>query len=83
MAEKLKDKMQDASKKLSAPKKGRPFSPAKWWRETIGELRKVSWPTTHEAWRLTKIVIVVMVIMSFLLGFFDFVFSKLIGILYA
>ena len=26
---------------------------ARWWRETIGELRKVSWPTPHDAWRLT------------------------------
>jgi preprotein translocase subunit SecE len=30
----------------------------RWWRETIGELRKVTWPTPPEAWRLTKIVIV-------------------------
>jgi len=33
----------------------------KWWRGTIGELRKVTWPTPMEAWRLTKIVIVVMI----------------------
>ena len=29
----------------------------RWWQETIGELRKVTWPTPHDAWRLTKIVI--------------------------
>ncbi len=51
----------------------------KWWRETIGELKKVNWPTPHEAWRLTKIVIVVIVVMGGVLGGLDFVFTKLIG----
>ncbi len=51
---------------------------ARWWRETIGELRKVSWPTPHDAWRLTKIVLVVMVLMSLVLGLLDFVFSSII-----
>ena len=82
MAEKIKEKNQE-KKKPTASKKRRSFSPARLWRETIGELHKVSWPTTHEALRLTRIVIIVMVIMSFLLGFFDFVFAKLIGIIYA
>ena len=27
----------------------------KWWRETIGELRKVTWPTKEEALKMTKI----------------------------
>ncbi len=44
---------------------------ARWWRETIGELRKVSWPTRQEAWRLTVIVIVVMVLMAFFLFLID------------
>jgi preprotein translocase subunit SecE len=50
----------------------------RWWRETVGELRKVTWPTRQEAWHLTRIVIVVMMIMSAFLFFLDFVFSKLI-----
>ena len=51
----------------------------KWWRETIGELRKVTWPTPMEAWRLTKIVIVVMITMSAILGILDFAFTRLIS----
>jgi len=51
----------------------------RWWRETIGELHKVTWPTPHEAWRLTKIVLVVMAIMGGVLGSLDFLFTKLIG----
>ncbi len=52
----------------------------RWWRETIGELRKVTWPTTREAWRLTKIVLLVMIIMGALLGGLDFIFTKLVGL---
>ena len=50
----------------------------RWWRETIGELRKVSWPTPQEAWRLTRIVLIVMAAMSAALGLLDFIFSKVI-----
>ncbi len=55
----------------------------RWWRETLGEMRKVSWPTPPEAWRLTKIVLVVMAGMAALLGVLDFVFSRLITLLLA
>ena len=44
-------------------------------RETIGELRKVSWPTRQEAFNLTKIVIVVMVVMSCILGILDMIYT--------
>ena len=37
-------------------------------RETVGELRKVSWPTRQEAWQLTLIVLVVLAFMSIILG---------------
>jgi preprotein translocase subunit SecE len=53
----------------------------KWWRETIGELRKVNWPTRKEALRLTWIVIVVIVIMGSVLGLLDFGFTKLISLI--
>ncbi len=37
-------------------------------RETVGELRKVSWPTRQEAWHLTKIVLAVLLFMAVFLG---------------
>jgi len=37
-------------------------------RETVGELRKVSWPTRQEAWQLTQIVLVVLFFMAVFLG---------------
>ena len=42
------------------------------YRETLGELRKVSWPTWPEARRLTGLVLLVMVIMGAILGAIDF-----------
>lgn len=53
----------------------------KWWRETIGELRKVVWPTRKEALRLTWIVCLVIVIMGVVLGVLDFGFTRLIAVI--
>jgi len=51
----------------------------RWWRETVGELRKVTWPTPKEAVGLTKVVIFVMILMSAILGLFDLGFTRLIS----
>lgn len=59
-------------------KEKKPNRIVRWWRETMGELRKVSWPTPAEAWRLTKLVLLVMFTMSLVLFLFDLGFSKLI-----
>ena len=61
----------------------KPNAIQKLWRETIGELRKVTWPTIPEARRLTFIVLIVMVAMSALLGSLDLAFSKLITLILA
>jgi preprotein translocase subunit SecE len=56
---------------------------SRWFRETIGELRKVNWPTPQETWNLTKVVLLVMFVMAILLGLLDFIFSKIITTLVA
>ena len=61
----------------------KPNAVTRWWRETIGELRKVTWPTRQEAWRLTKIVIDVMAVMSALLGVLDYLFTNLIAFIFS
>jgi preprotein translocase subunit SecE len=53
----------------------------KYFNETIGELRKVNWPTREEALFLTRIVLIVVVIMSIILGGLDFLFSRGIALL--
>jgi preprotein translocase subunit SecE len=55
----------------------------RFWRETIGELRKVTWPTPKEAWKMTRLVLVVMIIMALVLGVLDMAFSRLITLLVA
>jgi preprotein translocase subunit SecE len=47
-------------------------------RETLGELRKVHWPTRTQARNLTVVVLAATVIMAVLLGIFDFLFGRLI-----
>ena len=43
----------------------------RYFRETFGELRKVSWPTWPEARRLTRLVLLVMLFMGIFLGLMD------------
>jgi preprotein translocase subunit SecE len=46
------------------------------FRETIGELRKVTWPTRQEAINLTIVVLIVITLMSAFLGVLDFIYSR-------
>src|SRR5947209_4939355 len=47
-------------------------------KETFEELRKTRWPTSKEAWRLTYVVISVIVALGFYMGTLDYLLSKLI-----
>jgi len=53
----------------------------RFFQETIGELRKVSWPTRQEAIRLTEIVLIVIGVMSVILGGLDWVYAKFFGVI--
>ena len=53
----------------------------KYFAETIGELRKVKWPTREEALFLTRIVIIVVTVMSLTLGLLDYIYSQAIVLL--
>jgi preprotein translocase subunit SecE len=50
-------------------------------RETRGELRKVTWPTREEAWRLTAIVLGVTAAFAVFLWAVDSLFSNGIRLL--
>lgn len=52
----------------------------RFFRESVGELRKVSWPTRQEATNLTLIVLVVMAFMGIFLGLTDLIFSRLLNL---
>jgi len=52
----------------------------RYFRETTGELRKVSWPTWPEARRLTALVLVVMVVVGIFLAGMDYLASQLLNL---
>lgn len=58
-----------------------PNAIVRFFRETTGELRKVSWPTRQEALNLTLVVLVVTASTSLFLGSLDFLFTRLFRLL--
>ncbi|HNE04117.1 MAG TPA: preprotein translocase subunit SecE [Anaerolineales bacterium] len=53
----------------------------RYFRETTGELRKVSWPTWPEARRLTILVLIVMVVMGLFLASVDALAKELLNLM--
>ncbi len=76
-------KKKDASKKPKKQARRQPKKQSKqptgirrWYRDTMGELRKVTWPTRREAASLTVVVVIVMVVMAIVLGGLDVLFFR-------
>jgi preprotein translocase subunit SecE len=59
-----------------------PNAISRFFRETVGELRKVNWPTRQEATNLTSIVLLVIAFMAFVLGALDLIFVELFSLLF-
>lgn len=53
----------------------------RYFRETMGELRKVTWPTRTEATHLTIVVVIVIALMSSFLAILDIIFARLFSII--
>ncbi|OHA16987.1 MAG: preprotein translocase subunit SecE [Candidatus Taylorbacteria bacterium RIFCSPLOWO2_12_FULL_43_20] len=49
-------------------------------RETRVEMKHVSWPTKRQAAIYTALVIVISIVIGALLGFFDYVFAFILGV---
>ena len=49
----------------------------KYIKEVRAEIRKVTWPSRQEVFRLSAIVLIVLVIMSIFMALVDFAFSRL------
>ncbi len=47
-------------------------------KESVGELKKVTWPKKDEVFTSTLIVVVVIIIISLILGVFDYGMGKVI-----
>lgn len=59
------------SKPVEKRERKEPNIVQRYYRETIGELRKVSWPTRQEAINMTILVVIVLVVMTIFLGTVD------------
>lgn len=64
-----------ARKQAKKPSK-QPTGLRRWYRDTMGELRKVSWPSRREAISLTYVVVIVMALMAAVLGTLDVLFFR-------
>ncbi len=50
-----------------------------FWKECIGELRKVVWPSKEEVWSSVKVVLVSSVLVAVFLGALDAFFIACVG----
>jgi preprotein translocase subunit SecE len=71
------------AKSAVAERKKEPNAVVRYFRETVAELRKVTWPTRQEARELTTVVVIVVVLMAIALGLVDYLFSRIVGWLIA
>ena len=53
----------------------------RYFKETVGELRKVNWPTRKEATNLTIVVLIVTLFMSAFLGLLDLAFTQFFSLI--
>jgi preprotein translocase subunit SecE len=70
-----------AKSEKSITERRQPNRIQRYFRETMGELKKVSWPTRQEATNLTIIVLIVTFTMSVILGGLDFIYSRLMALI--
>jgi preprotein translocase subunit SecE len=61
--------------------KSLPKKIAKFFREVVHELKRVSWPSKKSLLTYTLVVIVTLIFFAIILGVFDFLFIQLIDLL--
>ena len=52
-----------------------------YFKDTKGEMKHVSWPTQKQTTSFTLIVIAISIVTAFFLGFFDFIFAKILALI--
>ena len=82
---------QSKERKASAPSKGKinwkqflrklPGKISKFFRGVIHELKRVTWPTRKELLTYTIVSIITIAFFAIILGIFDWVFLRLVGLL--
>lgn len=57
-------------------------APAKFFREVVAELKKVTWPTREETIKLTTVVIAISVLVGLFIGGLDALFLSITGVVF-
>jgi preprotein translocase subunit SecE len=80
MMQERKTPSSPARKKINWKKffKELPGKIAKFFRDVVHELKRVSWPTKKELWKYTVVVLVAIAFFAVLLGVFDFIWVRLV-----
>lgn len=50
-----------------------------FFKEVKSELSQVSWPTWGQLWESTRVVLVMIVLLALVIGFYDLIFARLIS----
>jgi len=58
------------------------IAPIKFIRESLGELKKVNWPTRDETVKLTVVVIAISVIVGLFIGGTDMLFLRIQSLIF-
>jgi preprotein translocase subunit SecE len=79
----VKNKPKKQTRRQPKKQAKQPTGIRRWYRDTMGELRKVSWPTRREAQSLTGVVVIVMVAMAIVLGGLDYLFFQFFELIWS
>jgi preprotein translocase subunit SecE len=60
----------------TGPKKGSRTTPALFFRQVVAELRRVIWPTRHEMFTYTTVVLVFVLIMVAIVTGLDYLLTR-------
>lgn len=73
------DKKQDKKPEKKQGKKR--LNLARYFKEVLGELKKLTWPTKKELLNYTLTVVAFVLVMSAIIGILDLIFSRALGLL--
>jgi len=81
MAKQGTDKPRAPERRAAAPQRER-TGPRQYYREVVGELRKVAWPTRSEVINSSIVVVIGVVVMGALIFGFDYLSLKMVDFIF-
>jgi preprotein translocase subunit SecE len=76
-----KEKLEQQKKAAKKANKKKRKSPARFFKDIISELKKVTWPTFKDLMKYTGAVLAFIIVAAVIVGVLDFGLKSLIGLL--